>query len=464
MKKWLHRPFEAYYKVLLPTLVLIFYLLLLVGRQGLGRAHLPALALAGLALAGLLAARLQRQANLWTRLRADAPALLLGGLVLLALALRLWRAPAARPAPGSDEAYFVEAVLDVIRSGSYIPASLRYPTLTTYGELAVSVLRFLTGVSAKLWTWPSELETGHLYGWSRAAVALLGALSLLPLYALAERLYAQRAALLASFFLALLPLHMQASATIAPEVPAALLCTLAVYLALRLFEQRRPGWALGAGACAGLAAASHYPAGLVLLAPLLAVWMPRPGAAVHRQVRQLFGAGGDDRAVGEISAGTAVLLLLAAALLAFVVACPAVIFKLDRLVAGLAEAVRAYFPAEGRAGTGLRYLLQQGLGYGPALLVLFGGALLLPCLRRRDLLVLAFPLLLYLALLLPRARFPRDLVLLSPWMALLAGLGVDRMTAWAQQRWPGPAWLQRWLPWGLGVLAGSTFLLALWRA
>lgn len=431
----------------LPTLlVVLLYLALLAGRGSLGPAYGPVVIALAAALAGLGLYRLWRHHHLKARLRVDFPLLLLGGTVALAAGLRLLRAPPSAPAPGTGEAHFIEAALGIIRTGHYIPTSLRHPPLLVYGELAVSVLRFVAGASADLWTWPTELVAGDLYGWGRGFVALVGAATLVPVYAIARRRYGCRTALLAALFLSLLPIHAAASGIVTPEVPAALLVVLVVRFSLHLLERGEQRWALAAGACAGLATATYYPAGVALLVPLLAAGLRRPAST---------------RRAAPPTRRKAILGILAAALIAFVVACPAVLFDLDRLVAGLAETARVYFPPEGRAGTGLRYLIEEGWGYGPSALVLLGLLLLIPRLRRQDVVLFAFPLVLYLVLLLPRARLPRDLVLLAPWPALLAAFGLDQIGAWIEGRWPDRPLLHRWAFGGLALLGSGLFLLAL---
>jgi hypothetical protein len=191
----------------------------------------------------------------------------------------------------------------------------------------------------------------------------------------------------------------------------------------------------------GLAAAAHYPAGLVMLAPLLAVLLRKP-------------------APGAAGRGTLALLVVVAAWGGFLLGCPAAVAQTDRLVAGLAEAARAYFPSQGAAGTGLAYLLRTGLGWGPAVLVLLGAGLVIPRLRRAEVVLFAFPVALYLALLLPRARFPRDLVLLAPYLALLAAAGLDRAGAWLERRFAGRPWVTG-LPWVGALLGAGLFVLAL---
>lgn len=422
-------------------LAVLLYIALLAGRGSLGAAYLPVVAALALALAAAGLRWLSGRVDILAGLRSAAPALLLGGLAALALALRLWRAPQPAPAPGSDESFFIEAALGIIRTGQYVPAGLRYPSLLVYVELAASVLRFVSGASANLWTWPTQLVPANLYGWGRGAVALLSAATLLPAYRIGERLFSRTAGLLAAFFLALLPMHLAAGGIVSAEALAALLALLTTWFALRLLEEGLPRWALLAGACAGLAVATHYPAAVVLLVPLLAAVLrgPAPRATARR---------------------TLVLFVLLAALASFVVACPAALFHVDRLVAGLAESARAYFPAQGTAGSGLNYLLRDGLGWGPALLVLLGAALLVPRFRRADAVLFAFPVLLYLALLLPRARQPRDLVLIAPYLALLAAVGVDRAGARLQERLPAHAAV-RWLPWGMALVSGVLFVWAL---
>lgn len=437
MKNRLLRFLDAHLGHLVTAAGVLLYLALL--------AKLPpaVVGLAALLLTGLALRWLQTRAGLGTRLRADTPLLLLGGAIVLALALRQVSSPHAIPAPQSDEAHFVSAALEIIRSGSYLPASLRHPSLLVYVELGSSVLRFVVGAGSNLWTWPSELVAEHLYGWGRATVMLIGAATLVPLFRIGERLYGRRIGLLAALFLALLPLHVAASGIVTPQVLAALLALLATGFSLRLLEEGRPRWALWAGLCAGLAAATHYPAGLAVVVP--------PLAALLRREKRSSAAPAADQPI-------LVLLSLVAALAAFVAACPALLFAPNRLATGLTEAVGAYFIPPGRAGSGLRYLVLEGLGIGPTLLVVAGGLVLLPRLRRREIVLLAYPLLTYLALLVPGIRFPRDLALLAPWLALLAAVGVDRLTAWAQEQRPRQA---RWIPWAAALLGGALFVIAL---
>jgi 4-amino-4-deoxy-L-arabinose transferase-like glycosyltransferase len=431
-------------------LAALLYMALLVGRDGLGGAYMPVVLVSSSAIIALVSRWLWVEKGLRIRLRVDVPALLLGGLLLSALGLRLFLRPKAIPVPGTDEAFFVQAALEILRTGKYIPPSLRHPTLLVYVELGSSVLRFLAGASSNLWTWPTELVAEHLYGWGRGAVALLGAASLVPIYYIGRERYGRRVGFLAALFLGLLPMHVTASGTISPAVPTAFLCVLAVLFSQRLIEEALPWrisrWALAAGVCAGLAAATHYLGALVLLVPLVALLLrpaavPFPGGAMLQR-------------------WPGVLLTLVGALGAFVIACPAVILDLDRLMVGLSDATRAYFPADGHAGTGLWYLLQEGLSYGLALLALIGGILLAPRVRRQDVLLFLFPASIYLALLVPRTRFPQDLVLLAPWLALLSAIGVDRLCSWTENRWPDRRILHRWLPWGLALLGGGLALLA----
>jgi hypothetical protein len=236
-------------------------------------------------------------------------------------------------------------------------------------------------------------------------------------------------------------MHVAAGGIIAAEALAALLALLATWFALRLLEEGLPHWALLSGAFAGLALAAHYPAVLALAVPLLAAALRRPAqdAAARR---------------------TLVLLALLAALVSFAVGCPAALFEVDRLVAGLAESARAYFLVQGTAGSGLNYLLHEGLGWGPALLVLLGVAQVVPRFRRADGVLLGFPVLLYIALLVPRARYPRDLVLFAPHLALLAAVGVEGACTWLEKRFPAHPGL-RWLPWVLATVSGGLFVWAL---
>jgi len=108
---------------------------------------------------------------------------------------------------------------------------------------------------------------------SRYLSLLAGIAVLFPFLAFARRLVGPPAAELATFALAVSPLHLQASTTAASEALYLLLWVAAIERLLAALETRRPGTFALAGGLASLAALTRYDAWLALPIMVLAAWI-----------------------------------------------------------------------------------------------------------------------------------------------------------------------------------------------
>ena len=73
---------------------------------------------------------------------------LLGAILLAALAVRLWSIRAGIPhAVGIDEPAVVDRGLRMVRTGDWNPHIFDYPTLVIYLHAAVALVRFLAGAT-----------------------------------------------------------------------------------------------------------------------------------------------------------------------------------------------------------------------------------------------------------------------------------------------------------------------------
>ena len=202
-----------------------------------------------------------------------APALLFA----LALAVRLtgfnWGLPNAERwysyHPDESLNQIVGAVFRLIQ-GESNPGFFNYPSLAIYATWAIYQITSLLGLSTNVpapFPWPEARDVifaGRLFSaWCGAGTAVLT-------FQIARKLGFRGAAILAAVLMALAPGHVQHSHFATVDVPATFFVALCVYLSLRAQNTRGLMWA---ALVAGLAAGTKYNAGLVLIAPLVALWL-----------------------------------------------------------------------------------------------------------------------------------------------------------------------------------------------
>lgn len=334
-------------------------------------------------------------------------------LLVLASAVRFDGIDWGRPfSYHPDEHAILHAALNMVREGDPNPHWFRYPSLVLYLE-ALLVWFLKHWVAADLRTAP---EAHGLGPWDiapqqfpfllagRMAVAAFGVASVGVVARTAARFTGPVPALLAAALLALAPLHVESSHYLTTDVPAMFWVALTLRFSLASDSSRK--WLL-AGAAAGLAAASKYPAGMVLGVPLgLALVAYRWRSAVA---------------------------VLVASALAFSLASPFVWLDLPAFLSDV-EAQRAHYASGlSAAGNWWRYLLSLALhGYG-ALPLLLAAAGVLRCglrgpLASRELLVLVGVPTLYFAYLSAwPLRFDRNLMPLLPFLCWFVALALAEL-------------------------------------
>jgi 4-amino-4-deoxy-L-arabinose transferase-like glycosyltransferase len=247
----------------------------------------------------------------------------------------------------------------------------------------------------------------------RLVTALLGAATIAVVFAMGNRLGGKRTGYWAALLYAVAPLAVVHAHFLTVDVPATFFVSLALLWSLRLLSsQTWPDYALAAIWC-GLAAATKYNAGLVIVAPILAHLLNRvPNACqMHR--------------------GGQFVVLLAVSLLAFLIGCPGPVLNLDAFWDGLpgypGSGVRYELFVHSReghellfvnTGPGWWYHLAVSLNYGlgvPLLLLALAGVVY-ACVRRTraDIILLGFLLVYYGATGLSAVRFARYMIPLFP--------------------------------------------------
>lgn len=318
-----------------------------------------------------------------------------------------------------------------INAGRPLRLSFVYPHLTYNLEAFV--------------LWAAGLFPGAVAGWARgvygveeplavswlllrAVVAVLSALTVVPVYRMAERLagpaFGTAAGAAAALLLILSPLYNDGSHLNISDVPSAFFATACLFFVSRLVEGERTRDYLLAGVFAGCAAGSKYPAGVVAVA-IAGVWT-------------LWRIQKRDFQLGLLWSGLA-------ALATFVAVMPSLLFFPEAAFLGgrgMFFGVRQY----GRGGwlgvtpgnNGLWYARQLLGSFGLASLVAgVTGWVALPRERRFKLFwMLPFPVL-YLALIASMNMVVRrNLYPAIPILAVLLGLGIAAWLAALVQEGP----------------------------
>ncbi|HVL95415.1 MAG TPA: glycosyltransferase family 39 protein [Solirubrobacteraceae bacterium] len=349
-------------------------------------------------------------------------ALAAGALLLGALALRLWGYKSGLPyVYNADEnAHFVPRAIGMF-GHSLNPGYFINPPAYTY---VLHVLFWLR--------WGGEgvqdayaANPGTVFALARATTAVLGVAGVGLLAWAGARLFDRWVGLLAAALLAVAFLPVHYSHLALNDVPA--LAPLALGLAGAagvLRTGRTRDFAL-AGAGVGLAAATKYTAGIVLV-PLLAAALLAP-LERRRALRDLVLAG-------------------AVAAAAFVVANPYALFDLPAFVGGLREQSAASSDGGGKLGLeethGVLYYLKTvvwGLGWLPALAAVAGAIALLRADRRAAAVLVPAPLLFLAFMGLQDRFFARWLLPVYPILCLIAAWAALRGAAWLAPRLRAPA-------------------------
>jgi 4-amino-4-deoxy-L-arabinose transferase-like glycosyltransferase len=366
--------------------------------------------------------------------RADAPSaapiarrtawLLLGAILAVALALRLWNLDHGLPfAYSADEAeHFVPKAVDMFR-GSLDPGYYENPPALTYVLYVIFNVRFGTGRDL-VRDFAADPEAAFIT--ARVAVALIGTLVVGLAYWAGARFYERRVGLVAAALMAVafLPVFYSKHAlndvvTLAP-LSVALVGALLAYERGRWFD-----WALAGGAV-GAATATKYTAGAMLLTAAVAA-----GLRIHRQRAELRRV-----LAGLAIAGVAFVVL-------FLLLDPFALIQLDetrRQIKGQSSQADSGKLGQDDVRGWIYYVGTLGWGFGWVPLVAAVGGALVALRRdwRRALLLIAFPLFLYIFLGGHGRFFGRWLMPAYPMLCVLAGYGIVAL-AQAVARRPRPA-------------------------
>lgn len=262
----------------------------------------------------------------------------------------------------------------------------------------------------------------------RLAAATAGLLAVALTFALGRRLYNQNVGLLAALFLAVSFLAVRESHFAVNDAPLTLLVAATLYLAAGILRRGRWFHYLATGGLIGLAVATKY-SGIYLVTVLL---------AAHGFYQYQRRAGWQQALLSwRLWVGLALIPL------SFALAAPVAVMnwpEMLRKMGQLSEYGQLGYHdlLLDPAGGWIFYLKTLGWGAGWPMVVAFGAVVLVALLGRNpaDLLLVLFPLLLYLLMGSQQMFFVRFILPVLPPLLALVAVSLFRLEGWSRQRAP----------------------------
>jgi hypothetical protein len=330
-----------------------------------------------------------------------------------------------------DEPQTVATSLTMLKTGDFNPHFFNYGTLLIYLSYIVDVLHYLSlmgkpetaeafirnlnelQVSSFMGTgWRWGISHPSFYHWNRILIAVLGAGTVVSCYFIGRTLANKWIGLAAATFLGVLKFHIDQSAVVTPNTPAAFFFTMTIMFSLLYLEKENRSYLTLSLVFCGLAAATKYNAALAILAV--------PLALIILQVKKSVAARGQD--------WLWILLIPAAT---FFLAMPYALLDSVTFLQHLGFEVRHYkVMGHGAASIqpGFDHLWFQltrisgNIGVVASVVCLIG---ILFFLRRTSAIIVFLPVVVYLAYMSgTKVNFHRNFVLVYPFVAVLFGLGL----------------------------------------
>jgi hypothetical protein len=325
-----------------------------------------------------------------------------------------------------DETHHFNRTVEMVKSGTYNPNYFHKPSLHFYLRMPVVALSFIWSAKKGYIQSIKEVETRNSFGlagynftashpgivkWNRAFSVLMsiGVIVLAALICL-ELTSSVPAAFFAALFTAISPELLRHSPIIGVDVLMTLMCVLAVWLALRTEKNFSNFKLVLCGIAAGLAVSSKYNAAPIAILPLVVCW-----ATSNLRVSNLA-------------------LALTVPVVAFFAASPFILVSIPLFLDHLAYEIWHYGVA-GHAGQmaepGLpqamfyaSWLVRDGVGWTAASAAVVGLGLLAQQDKKRLAVFMAFPLLFAALMIGQKTNFTRNVLVIIPIVASLAGAGL----------------------------------------
>jgi hypothetical protein len=321
-----------------------------------------------------------------------------------------------------DEAeHFVRYSVGIFE-GNLNPGYYQNPSGYTYLVfLALKLVYGVFGVHLQFGSVAAQfdIDPTPIWEFARTLTAGLAMLGVLGTFFVARRFWGARAGLVAAAILTFAFLPVVYSRIAVTDVGTFLPVAIAMYGALRVYEDGRLVHYLIAGVGIGFATGFKYTAGLVLLPLLVAaaarIWRDR-GTPIHKRKDLLY-----------LAAGLAVFVVCFAITTPFFFVHPRdAIYQLKQQATAAGDIAKL---GQAQQGGFSYYFESLGWGFGWAAFVaaIVGAVLEIRRDRVRGLMLVIFPIALYLYMSTQTRYFGRWLLMMYPLLAILAGVGVVRV-------------------------------------
>ncbi len=342
-----------------------------------------------------------------------------------------------------DDPQVAAHALNIMKTGDLNPHFFAYGSLMIYLDTIVSAANYLrlaglsSGQSESMMTydqinminsivapmdgtpvWSWTISHPSFYLWDRYVTAIFGTLTIATTYAMSRRFIEGAMAFLPPMLLAILPIHIIHSGLTTTDVPVAFMVGAATLAALTFAETGGLTAFLTSLLCVGLAAATKYNSGLILISPLVALMLrlsDKQGSVYWWHWA----------------------FLIAVPAITFLTVMPFAVLDFKRFITDLAQSVSSYHATgPARAKPGMRHLglilrqFEDNIGLVGALLGVVGlGRLIVAQRSRKALLILvAFPVLFVLYMSTTTPDYHRNFVQLYPFICLYIGYGIFQIS------------------------------------
>lgn len=359
------------------------------------------------------------------------------GLLLLAIlgiaaVLRIWGMDYGLPYPTSrpDEERIVGRAYHILATGDFHPGTHTYPGLMIYLETAALALYAWAGQLFGLYDKTFDFlfaavvtDPGLQYRICRSVSIFAAIGSVFLTYVYARRGYASReAGLLAAAILATAYVHVRDSRFATVDAGMTFFVCLTLVLSLRAAERQRARDFVLAGIAGGLATAAKYNAGVVCLTILAAALLKSTNGDRAVSIRRRLV---DKDFYVNLTAAAAVMVAV------FFLTSPYTFLNWSTTAYELSEIRRVLYEGSGERAiwVHLRETFPVGLGWPVFIASIVGLGRALIQTKHADIIMLAFLVPSLWSASTVRWVFPRYLVPLAPWFAVLAAVVLSSMLA-----------------------------------
>ena len=355
--------------------------------------------------------------------RKLAPGIMLLAILAGAFALRGWGSDFGLPAftrYHPDEHALVDRAAAILWTGDWNLHLFNYPPFYAYLQTGAYATLFLWLAAQGFWSQVPSFTVPEYYHWGRLLTAAFGTLTVLVVYFMGRRLRTRRTGLLAAALLAGSYLHVIHSHYATFDVMVGFLASLTLLFSDLIRTDEKAKWYLLAGLSAGLAGATKYNGGVVVVIPLVAHVLAKRWDEWGLINGRLF-------------------LIPAGFLLGFFAGNPFALGNFTEFLNGLALVLHHYGTEQpGFEGTSnWRWYPTVFLTSADALWVVSGAVGLAGLMWRdwkRGLLLLVFPATYFVIVSSFVVRFERNMVPLLPFLALGGAWLLDASAGWVAGR------------------------------